>query len=55
MALAFLLITLGAALRVFTPAGHPAMLWSMPLWLTAYALFLFRYTPILLAPRADGR
>jgi uncharacterized protein involved in response to NO len=55
MALAFVLITVGAALRVFTPAGHPAMLWSLPLWLAAYALFLFRYTPILLAPRADAR
>jgi uncharacterized protein involved in response to NO len=55
MTLAFVLITLGAALRVFAPAGHPAMLWSMPLWLAAYALFLFRYTPILLAPRADAR
>jgi uncharacterized protein involved in response to NO len=55
MTLAFVLITLGAALRVFAPAGHPAMLWSMPLWLAAYALFLFRYTPILLAPRAYAR
>jgi uncharacterized protein involved in response to NO len=55
MTLAFVLITLGAALRVFAPAGHPVMMWSMPLWLAAYALFLFRYTPILLAPRADAR
>jgi len=55
MTLAFVLITVGAGLRVFAPAGHPAMLWSMPLWLAAYALFLFRYTPILLAPRADAR
>ena len=55
MTLAFVLITLSAALRVFAPAGHPAMMWSMPLWLAAYALFLFRYTPILLAPRADAR
>jgi uncharacterized protein involved in response to NO len=55
MTLAFVLITLGAALRVFAPAGHPAMMMSMPLWLAAYALFLIRYTPILLAPRADAR
>ena len=55
MTLAFVLITLGAASRVFAPAGHPAMMMSMPLWLAAYALFLFRYTPILLAPRADAR
>ena len=55
MTLAFVLITLGAVLRVFAPAGHPAIAWSMPLWLAAYALFLFRYTPILLAPRADAR
>ena len=55
MTLAFVLITLGAAVRVFAPAGHPAMMMSMPLWLAAYALFLFRYAPILLAPRADAR
>ena len=55
MTLAFVLITLGTALRVFAPAGHSAMMMSMPLWLAAYALFLFRYVPILLAPRADAR
>ena len=55
MALAFGLITLGAVLRVFAPVGHPAMLLSLPLWLAAYALFLIQYTPILLAPRVDGR
>ena len=55
MTLAFWLITLGAALRVFAPVGGVAMMLSIPLWLAAYGLFLICYTPILLAPRADGR
>lgn len=54
MTLAFWLITLGAGLRVFSPAGSTGMMLSIPLWIAAYTLFLVRYTPILLAPRVDA-
>lgn len=52
---------LGAALvRVFLPLAWPASLvsaalLSAALWALAFALYLWRYTPMLLRPRADGQ
>ncbi len=60
MGLAFLLLGLGAFVRVIVPlllADH-YMLWvaiSQMLWLAAFLLFLYRYIPILMRPRIDGR
>lgn len=54
------LAMLGAALvRVFLPLAIPSALMlsvqmSAALWSLAFALYLWRYTPILLRPRADG-
>lgn len=58
--LAAYLAMLGAGLvRVFVPLLLPAALmtavWlSAALWSLAFALYLWRYAPILLRPRADG-
>lgn len=56
----YVLLTLGALVRVFGPALFPAH--TLPsiaaaglLWMTAFALFLLVYGPILTGPRADGR
>jgi len=56
----YVLLTLGALVRVFGPALFPAL--TLPsiavaglLWMTAFTLFLAVYGPILLSPRADGR
>jgi uncharacterized protein involved in response to NO len=55
------LALLGAALvRVFVPLAWPvsvatAALLSSALWSLAFALYLWRYTPMLLRPRADGQ
>lgn len=51
MAVAFCLITLGAAIRVIAPLGGPLVGLSVILWTVAYGLFLWRYAPILLGPR----
>ncbi|XOZ32393.1 NnrS family protein [Halomonadaceae bacterium KBTZ08] len=59
MVTAFVMIHLGALLRVVTGAG--GMAWqtgisvSALLWMIAFGLFLVRYTGILLRPRVDGR
>ncbi len=58
--IAFVLINLAAATRVLGPALWPAayvgwILLAGLLWILAFALFAWRYTPILLRPRADGR
>lgn len=60
MAFAFVLINLAAVVRLLPPIIEPA--WysfsvtvSGSLWLLAFVLFLYRYTGILIAPRADGR
>lgn len=56
---AYLAIQAAAALRLATALG--AMPWRLGLvlsaagWTLAFLLFLWRYTPILLAPRADGK
>jgi uncharacterized protein involved in response to NO len=55
------LAVLGAALvRVLVPLAWPAALvpsalLSSGLWLLAFALYLWHYTPMLLRPRADGQ
>lgn len=58
--LAFVLVNLAVALRVFGPAWFAAhhALWidlSAALWVLAFALFAWRYLPVLLRPRVDGR
>ncbi len=57
---AFVLLNLSAFVRVVLPALLPA--WygqfvyiSTLAWLAAFALFVFVYAPILLAPRIDGK
>jgi uncharacterized protein involved in response to NO len=57
---AIALVGLSALVRVLGPvllSAHYAavLLTSGALWTLAFALFLMHYTPILLAPRADGR
>lgn len=57
---AYLLLTLGAIIRVSGPLLLPAytmgaLLLSGGLWIAAFALFLFRYTDILWQSRVDGR
>ncbi|CAH0992080.1 hypothetical protein SIN8267_02195 [Sinobacterium norvegicum] len=54
--IAFGLILLAAIARVLLPLlGQPLWAWdiSAGLWITAFALFLWRYTPILLSQRHD--
>lgn len=58
--IAFVLLNLSAFVRVILPALLPA--WygqfvyiSTLAWLAAFALFVFVYAPILLAPRPDGK
>ena len=57
---AFVLMNLGALIRVFGPAVLPENypLWvdaSAGLWVLAFGLFAFAYVPILLRPRVDGK
>ncbi len=59
-ALAFVLVNLATALRVFGPWALPqvATWWidaAGALWMSAFALFLAVYLPILWRPRLDGR
>ena len=56
---AYWLVTLGAAMRVFGPLFAPSIyrasiLFGGSAWALAYVLFTWVYTPILLRPRADG-
>ncbi len=57
--LAFVLLNLGAIVRVFGPLIIPNYTSSVHLsgglWLLSFILFLIVYTPILLMPRVDGR
>ena len=58
--LAFVTINLAALVRVLFPLALPAAYttWlyiSGLLWTAAFALFLWTYAPMLIAPRADGR
>ena len=57
---AFVLMNLGALIRVFGPALLPENypLWvdaSAGLWVLAFGLFAFGYVPILLRSRIDGK
>ncbi len=50
----------GLVARVVAPQFHPGgyVMWlhlAATCWLVAFAVLLWRYTPFLLAPRADGR
>jgi uncharacterized protein involved in response to NO len=56
----FSLLVLSAISRVFLPLlmGQNYLLWvmlSQLLWLAAFALLLWRYLPMLIKPRVDGR
>ncbi|WP_052367553.1 NnrS family protein [Algiphilus aromaticivorans] len=59
IASAFVLIHAGAVLRVTAAVSVgpwlPLIAVSTLCWVIAYGLFVARYTPILLAPRPDGR
>jgi len=60
LALSFALILLAAVIRASTPVVAGSLVpWSWRLsallWILAFACFLVRYLPILIAPRADGR
>lgn len=57
---AYTLVTLGAALRVFGPLvsarGYThAIIAGGVLWASGFALFVAAYAPVLTRPRADGR
>ncbi|WP_448203092.1 NnrS family protein [Azospirillum sp. sgz302134] len=57
---AYLLLTAAAALRVLAPELPGDLSWHAleaagAAWIAAFALYLWVYAPILLAPRADGR
>ncbi len=57
---AFLLLALGALLRVIAPLVWPSsMVWAMPLsalaWALAFMAFLAVYAPMLWRPRVDGK
>lgn len=57
---AYLLVNAAAVTRVLCPLVWPG--WTLPallasgvLWSAAFAAYLWRYTPMLVRPRADGR
>ena len=51
MTIAFLIMTLGTAFRLFAQPGGLSMAAAVGLWVAAYVMFVVRYLPILLAPR----
>jgi uncharacterized protein involved in response to NO len=56
----FLMLLVSVVVRVFLPllVGQHYLLWvmlSQLLWLAAFALLLWRYFPMLIKPRIDGR
>ena len=60
MPLAFVLLNLGAVVRVFLPLVDMShyVLWinlAGGLWMLAFLVFVFYYTPMLIKPRIDGR
>jgi uncharacterized protein involved in response to NO len=60
IAIAYVLVNGAAAVRVFAPSLAPVgyrwtVLTSGALWVTAFALFLITYTPILMRPRVDSK
>lgn len=55
---AYAAVTLAALVRVAGPMFLPRGVWigaASALWAAAFVVYLWRYTPWLLAPRADGR
>ena len=60
LSLALLIISLGAAVRVFFPLVAPSfypswLLLSGILWLSAFGLFLFTFLPYWTQPRVDKK
>jgi uncharacterized protein involved in response to NO len=59
MPTAFVLLHIGALLRVGAAVGlspwMPSVLLSAALWVMAFLIFVVLYTPLVLAPRIDGR
>jgi uncharacterized protein involved in response to NO len=60
MSLAYLLVTLAAAVRVLGSPLFPAQYdviigLSGSLWIAAFAIYLWNYVPILVQPRVDGK
>lgn len=58
ISLAFALLLLAGPVRMLASlAGFPLLFWqvSAVLWLSAFAIFLWLYWPVLTQPRADGR
>ena len=60
MTAAFVLVNLAALFRVGGPTLWPEgyVFWILlagTFWVAAFAIFLYRYTPMLLQPRVDGR
>lgn len=58
MVLAFILINLSACARAIVPMAFPSwyihlLALSGTLWIAAFSIFLYVYTPILIRPRAD--
>jgi uncharacterized protein involved in response to NO len=54
----YVLLPLAALARAFGPAvlpGATGVALAGALWLAAFALFLWGFAPILIAPRADGK
>ena len=54
---AFLLLVLAAIIRALLPSlGYAHLAWQLSamLWITAFAMFIWVYLPILKAPRKDG-
>jgi uncharacterized protein involved in response to NO len=51
MTVAFVMMILGTAFRLFAQPGGLAMAAAVGLWSAAYVVFVVRYLPILLAPR----
>ncbi|WP_296226663.1 NnrS family protein [Ralstonia sp. UBA689] len=55
---AYAAVTLAALVRVAGPMLLPRGVWigaASALWVAAFVVYLWRYTPWLLTPRADGR
>ena len=60
IAVAYLLVSVAAATRVWGPVALPAYLWETTyvaggLWVTGFALYVAVYCPILLGARVDGK
>ena len=59
-ACAYGLLAAAAVVRVFSPALHPVtyvktVVLAASLWTAAFGIFLWRYTPMLIMPRVDGK